>query len=121
VPKEPGTRSDKSLTHPRASPSVGFPTAGLIYKDQSGAFFVAPAPISDPNPVACNLIGRAAARTKEASVEAIAAALLRSVPKRPAASSSMPDTGLRVNYCETCCLTYLWAKGEPTSGLELLT
>jgi hypothetical protein len=39
VPKEPGTGSDRSFVHPRASRSVGFPTAGLIYNNQSGVDF----------------------------------------------------------------------------------
>ncbi|HEX5916014.1 MAG TPA: transposase, partial [Rubrobacter sp.] len=51
-----------------------------------------------------NLLRKAAARTKEVLVEAIGAALCRrSAPKTLGASSSMPDTALRVSYCETCC------------------
>jgi transposase len=45
----------------------------------------------------------AAARTKGALVEAIAAALSAIIAKAPAASSSMPDTIRRDIYCETCC------------------
>jgi hypothetical protein len=50
------------------------------------------------------LLGKAAARSKEALVEAIAAALYpRSPPQRPRASSSTPDTDRQVSYRETCC------------------
>jgi hypothetical protein len=55
VPQKPATRSAKSFAHARASPIVGFPTAVLIDEDQSGVFFVALAPISDPKPVACTI------------------------------------------------------------------
>jgi hypothetical protein len=54
-----------------------------------------------------NLLRKAAARSKEALVEAIAVALyLRSLPKTSGATSSMPDTVLQVNYCETCCRAF---------------
>jgi transposase len=51
-----------------------------------------------------NLLRKAAARSKEALVETIGAALSAvSPPRMPRASSSMPDTVPWLNYCETCC------------------
>jgi transposase len=50
-----------------------------------------------------NLLRKASARTKEALVEAIGRRYRRSPPTTFEASSSMPDTTLRVTYCETCC------------------
>jgi transposase len=50
-----------------------------------------------------NLLRKAAARIKEALVEAMGLRSLRSVLKTPGDSLSIPDTTLRVTYCETCC------------------
>ena len=50
-----------------------------------------------------NLLGKAAARTREALVEAIGAALSAVSAADTGASSSMPDTTPRLTYCETCC------------------
>jgi len=56
-----------------------------------------------------HLLREACARSRGALVEAIGAALSgRSVPETPGASSSMLDTVLRVNYCETRCES--WAR-----------
>jgi hypothetical protein len=53
--KKPATGCDKSFAHPCASRTVRFPTAVLIDRNQSGVFFVALAPVSDPNPVVCTI------------------------------------------------------------------
>jgi transposase len=51
-----------------------------------------------------DLLRKAAARTKEALVEAIGVALSAvTVPKTPGGSSNTPDTDLRLNYRETGC------------------
>jgi transposase len=53
-----------------------------------------------------DLLRKAAARTKEALVEAIGVALSAvTVPKTPGGSSNTPDTDLRLNYRETGCDT----------------
>ncbi len=53
-----------------------------------------------------NLLRRAAARSREALIGAIGAALSAvSAPKTPGVSSSTSDTAIRVNHCETCCRT----------------
>ena len=50
-----------------------------------------------------NLLRKAAARSKEALVVAMVAALSAVNPKDARAASSMPATDGWVNYCETCC------------------
>ena len=65
-----------------------------------------------------NLLRKPAARTKEALVEAIGAAhSLRSLPKTSEVTLSMPDTILRVTYCETCCRP---SSGAACGGLPAL-
>jgi hypothetical protein len=41
---------------------------------------------------------------------------VRSVPKTPRASSSMPDIVARVTYCETCCQRTQIPKGNLPPG-----
>jgi transposase len=69
-----------------------------------------------------DLLRKAAARTKEALVEAIGVALSAvTVPKTPGGSSNTPDTDLRLNYRETGCNrrgTMGGACGEPTAVPE---
>jgi hypothetical protein len=50
-----------------------------------------------------SLLRKAAARSKEALLEAIGAALCAITAQDAQASSSMPDTLRQVTYCETCC------------------
>ena len=67
------------------------------------ATFTGAIPVEEAFAKIKNLLRKAAARTKGALVEAIAAGLSAISAQDARGFFEMPDTVLQVSYCETCC------------------